>query len=161
MIADFAGQSGFSLRKFSAKDIVDFVELGSPTCAFMHGRPGMTEQAMEKNFSAFVKDYAFEADSEIFVLETPESKIIGQLWLHFTSNRFNGLKECWVWDLTIHKDHQRKGLGKELMKFAKERAISHSCKELWLLVSSRNNNAIAMYESQGLTDSGHLMSVLL
>jgi hypothetical protein len=36
---------GFTLRPFTLNDLADYIELGLPTCAFMHGRPGIGMEA--------------------------------------------------------------------------------------------------------------------
>jgi GNAT superfamily N-acetyltransferase len=152
---------GFKLRPLDAKDVADFVELGLPTCAFMHGRPRIPQEVMRKRFASFVKEHAFEPDSSIFVVESPEGRIVAQIWLRSTVNRFNGVSELWVWDLTVLRGYQAKGVGRALLTFAKERAAELGTPELWLLVSSRNSRALRIYGQAGLRAAGHLMAMPL
>jgi len=152
---------GFSLRALDTEDVPDFVELGLPTCAFMHGRSKIPQQVMRKRFASFVKEHAFEPDSSIFVVESSEDRIIAQIWLRSTINRFNGVSELWVWDLTVLKGYQAQGVGRALLKFAKNRAAELGATELWLLVSSRNARALRIYGQAGLRAAGHLMAMPL
>jgi ribosomal protein S18 acetylase RimI-like enzyme len=152
---------GFALRPLEIADIPAFVELGLPTCAFMHGRPGISEETMRKRFASFVKDHAFESESSIFVVESSEGRIIAQIWLRSTTNRFNGVSELWVWDLTVHESFRSRGVGRALLTFAKDRAAELGASELWLLVSSRNTRALSIYERVGLHSAGHLMAMPL
>jgi ribosomal protein S18 acetylase RimI-like enzyme len=152
---------GFTLRPFTLNDLADFIELGLPTCAFMHGRPGIGMEAMRKRFASFVKEQAFDPESSIFVVESADGRIVAQIWLRSTVNRFNGLSELWVWDLTVHKDFQSRGIGRALLAFAKDRAEELGAAELWLLVSSENARALRVYEQTGLRAGGHLMTASL
>ena len=152
---------GFALRPLDMDDLPAFVELGLPTCAFMHGRPEIPQEVMRKRFASFVKEHAFEPDSSTFVVESSEGQIIAQIWLRNTANRFNGLPELWVWDLTVLKGFQSLGVGRALLKFAKNRAAELGAAELWLLVSSRNARALRIYGQAGLQAAGHLMAMPL
>jgi ribosomal protein S18 acetylase RimI-like enzyme len=114
---------------------------------------------MKKNFSFFVREYIEDESSEIYVVEPPDGGMVAQLWLHVTSNRFNEIKELWIWDLTVKSEFRRRGIGRALLQFAKSRALTLNCRELWLLVSSKNDKASQLYASEGLGQSGSLMSV--
>jgi ribosomal protein S18 acetylase RimI-like enzyme len=105
----------------------------------------------------FVKEYAFDANSEIYVVETAEHRLIAQIWLHTTRNRFNGMDELWIWDITVHEQYRQHGIGTRLMEFATNRAETLNCAELWLLVSSKNDKAVRIYESVGMSAAGFLM----
>jgi ribosomal protein S18 acetylase RimI-like enzyme len=65
----------------------------------------------------------------------------------------------WVWDLTVREDHWRRGIGRKLLDFARTRAETKGCAELWLLVSSINDKAVKLYQTFGMDFSGHLMSM--
>ncbi len=149
---------GFTLSPLAASDIPAFTELGLPTCAFMHGRPETSPEKMRVNFTQFVREYAFEHESEIYVVKAPDQSHAAQLWLHSTHNRFNGFHEMWVWDLTVREDHRRRGIGRLLLEFAQTRAELKGCTELWLLVSSINDKAVKLYQTFGMDFAGHLMS---
>lgn len=160
-VRDFAQQPGYTLRELNPSDLNDFIELGLPTCAFMHGKPDVPAEKMRRDFASFVRDYAFDGESEVYVVEAPDKTLAAQLWLHSTRNRFNRYDEMWVWDVTVREEHQRKGLGHHLMDVARRRADEKNCAELWLLVSSMNNRAMRVYESVGLRTAGLLMSQML
>jgi ribosomal protein S18 acetylase RimI-like enzyme len=149
----------FRIRRMRPDDLRDFIRLGLPTCAFMHGRPNVSDERMYQNFSNFVREHASSDDSEIYIAEDSHGDYAGQLWLHSTRNRFNGRRELWIWDITVHPKFRRKGLGKQLLAFAKQHAAAHRVEELWLLVSSINYPAIQLYRSTGLRGLGQLMCV--
>jgi ribosomal protein S18 acetylase RimI-like enzyme len=152
---------GYVFRPLQSSDIHNFIDLGVSTCAFMHGRPDITESRMRQSFSSFVREHAFAEDSEVYVLERLDGTHAAQLWLHSTRNRFNGRREVWIWDITVHPTFRRQGFGKQLLEFAKRRAVASGCEELWLLVSSINDTAIGLYKSCGMRNLGNLMSVSL
>ena len=152
---------GFTLRPLESDDVPAFVELGLPTCAFMHGRPDIPVEVMRKRFTSFVKEHAFETDSSIFAVESLGGGIVGQIWLRSTVNRFNGVPELWVWDLTVLKGFQARGVGRALLRFAKDKAAELGSAELWLLVSSRNARALRIYGQAGMRAAGHLMAMPL
>jgi ribosomal protein S18 acetylase RimI-like enzyme len=160
-IRNFANLSGFTLREMAAADMAAFIELGLDTCAFMHGRPETPTEKLRKDFASFVRDYAFDSESEVYIVEDPERGLAAQLWLHTTRNRFNRLDELWIWDITVREEYRRKGIGRKLMEFARHRAEVKNCAELWLLVSSKNNRAVRLYETVGLKNAGFLMSEVL
>lgn len=157
--SNFAGLQGYRLHRLEPGHIEEFVALGLPTCAFMHGRPPDRPELMLKNFAAFVKEYAFTKDSEVFAVSDPNKTHCAQIWLNYTRNRFNGLQELWIWDLTVRENERGKGLGKALLNMATEIARMRGIAELWLLVSSKNAKAIGLYHDLGMRAAGHLMSV--
>jgi ribosomal protein S18 acetylase RimI-like enzyme len=150
--------NNFRARLLGPSDLPMLIELGLPTCGFMHGRKNVSEDQLRRNFTSFVQEFALEPSSEIYLLENESGEVVGQIWLHITRNRFNGLKEIWIWDITVHPAHRRRGIGRHLMKLAEQRAIEHKCDELWLLVSERNQEAQKLYEEFQLKSQGRLMA---
>ncbi|MBU0691955.1 GNAT family N-acetyltransferase [bacterium] len=138
-------------------DLALMIELGLPTCGFMHGRKNVSEDKLRKNFTGFVKEFALEPNNEIYMIEHESGEIAGQIWLHTTQNRFNGLKEMWIWDITVVESYRRKGIGRHLMRLAEQRAVEQQCEELWLLVSERNDEARTLYRDFQLGDSARLL----
>lgn len=151
----------FHLRPLKRKELSRFIELGFPTCIFLHGRENISKSFQKQQFRSFVNQHAFEEGSEIHILADDSDQIAGQLWLHTTINRFNGQKELWVWDITIDKPHQGCGLGKRLMEFARQRAAELNCEELWLLVADDNFSARRFYEDFGMVDAGRVMKMTI
>jgi ribosomal protein S18 acetylase RimI-like enzyme len=128
----------FRLRPLNRHELPRFIELGFPTCFFLHGRDGVDKTFQKQQFTGFVTRHAFEEGSEIYVLVDGLEHIAGQLWLHVTNNLFSGLKELWIWDITVDEDYRNRGLGKKLLQYAESRASELKCKELWLLVAEYN-----------------------
>ena len=150
-------QEDFQLRPLKRHELARFIELGFPTCYFLHGREGISETFQKQQFVSFVTQHAFEEGSEIYVLADGSDRIVGQLWLHTTINRFSGLKELWIWDITVDEAYRHCGLGKRLLEYAESRASDLKCQELWLLVAENNHPARQVYQGFGFADGGRMM----
>jgi ribosomal protein S18 acetylase RimI-like enzyme len=157
--SDPAPSEDFPLRLLKHQELDRFIELGYPTCSFLHGRKFVSEASQKQRFMQFVLLHAFEEGSEIHVMTDPDKTIVGQLWLHTSRNQFNGQKELWIWDLTIAPTCQKRGLGKKLLQFAVRRAVELDCQELWLLVAEDNYAARELYRNAGLGDAARMMKL--
>ncbi len=151
----------YRVRLLRRNELDRFVELGYPTCAFLHGRTGVSELLQKQRFRSFVSRHAFEEGSEVHVLADESDRIVGQLWLHTSHNQFNGQKELWIWDLTIDRPFQGTGLSKGLLELARRRSVELGCQELWLLVAEDNARAREVYQTFGLADGARLMKLTL
>jgi aminoglycoside 6'-N-acetyltransferase I len=60
--------------------------------------------------------------------------------------------ELWVNEVGVAPTHQRRGLGKRLLKKLFDRARELGCREAWVLTSPANGAAIRLYESAGGSD---------
>ncbi len=147
------------LRSLYRNEIKRFIDLGFPTCAFLHGREGIDKDYQKQQFKSFVHEHAFEEGSEIHVLAEPSGHIVAQLWLHTTHNYFNGQKELWIWDITVDEAFRGNGLSRRLLEFAQKRTAELNCKELWLLVAENNVHARRIYEHFGMADAGRVMKL--
>jgi aminoglycoside 6'-N-acetyltransferase I len=60
--------------------------------------------------------------------------------------------ELWINEVGVAPSHQRRGIGRALLRavFARGRALG--CREAWVLTSPANGPAIRMYESVGGRD---------
>ena len=79
---------------------------------------------------------------EVVVLEQSD-QIIG-----YASLRFVG-REGDINTIAIARGHQRQGLGKKLLNWLEETAVSHGVRELFLDVRTDNEPAINLYKAAG------------
>ncbi|MFM1818491.1 MAG: ribosomal-protein-alanine acetyltransferase [Actinomycetota bacterium] len=79
---------------------------------------------------------------EVVVLEQSD-QIIG-----YASLRFVG-REGDINTIAIARGHQRQGLGKKLLNWLEETAVSHGVRELFLDVRTDNEPAIDLYKGAG------------
>ncbi|MBU1936178.1 GNAT family N-acetyltransferase [bacterium] len=149
----------FQLRPLLRNELKRFIELGFPTCSFLHGREGIDKDFQKQQFTNFVCEHAFEEGSEVHVLTEPSGQIIAQLWLHTAHNHFNGQRELWIWDITVDEAYRGNGLSQRLLEFAQKRTEELYCQELWLLVAENNVRARRIYEHFGLADAGRVMKL--
>lgn len=151
----------FRIRQMQSADFEHFLQLGCETCGSLHSRKNQTKSDIMERFRVFVKEFAFRSESEIWVAETNNAVYSGHLWLYVTSNRFNGNRELWVWDVSVMPELRGHGLGKILMQHAQKRAIALGCTELWLLVAEDNQIAQSLYASCGLNPRARMLAVEL
>jgi aminoglycoside 6'-N-acetyltransferase I len=60
--------------------------------------------------------------------------------------------EIWVNEVGVAPTHQRRGLGRQLLRALFARARDLGCREAWVLTSPANGAAIRLYESAGGSD---------
>jgi ribosomal protein S18 acetylase RimI-like enzyme len=75
-------------------------------------------------------------DDHIFVVESDEHPVA-----------FMAMKDDFIDQLYVHPEYQKRGIGKALLYFARQRSPEH----IWLYTLQINTNARAFYESNGFT----------
>jgi len=154
-----APQQTLHLRLLQSADLDHFLELGCQTCGSLHGRPNQSKSDLFERFRGFVKDFAFRPESEIWVASTSDSSYVAHLWLYVSVNRFNGIKELWIWDVSVEAEFRGRGFGRQLMNHALQRSSEQDCEEVWLLVADDNPVARSLYASCGLKPRAHMMAL--
>jgi GNAT superfamily N-acetyltransferase len=103
--------------------------------------------AREKSLPEFqlVKGHFFYEDQDYFRDQILKKN---KVWVVEFARRpvaFLAMENDFIDQLYIHPDHQRRGIGKALLDFARERSPEH----LWLYTLQINVNARAFYEKNG------------
>ncbi|QTF09953.1 ribosomal protein S18-alanine N-acetyltransferase [Brenneria izadpanahii] len=62
------------------------------------------------------------------------------------------LDEATLFNLAVHPDHQRQGIGRELLEHLIQELEERDIFTLWLEVRASNKGAIALYESLGFNE---------
>lgn len=91
------------------------------------------------------------ADKQIYIAKL-DNKIIGYLivMIKEQNNPVMKLKKYLIIDtICVDKRYRGKGIGKELLEFAKGIAKEYNCTDLQLSVNPENTNAINVYENFG------------
>jgi len=139
-------------REATEKDVVKIVEM------IADDKLGKTRE----NFQIpLPKEYinAFEVinadqNQELIVVENEAAEIIGTLQLSFLQYlTYQGGIRAQIEAVRIRKDQRGKGLGKQLFKWAIERAKSKNAHVLQLTTDKKRQNAIVFYEELGFTAS--------
>ena len=64
------------------------------------------------------------------------------------------LDECHILNLCVDSQHQRQGLGRQLMQYLFQCAKAHSIKHYYLEVRESNDIAMTLYQQLGFTQTG-------
>lgn len=119
-----------------------------------------TPETMQKYLSeSFNRDKLLgelrNPDSTFYLMHIDDS-LVGYLKLNEApaQNDINDPMALEIERIYIYKQHQGKGLGKKLMKFALEKAAERKKRYAWLGVWEKNENAIAFYEKSGFKIAG-------
>lgn len=60
--------------------------------------------------------------------------------------------ELWINEVGVAPSHQRRGLGRRLLRALFARGRELGCREAWVLTSAANGPAVRLYEAAGGTD---------
>ena len=89
------------------------------------------------------------AATHLYVAEDEIGERLGFLHLQTQKDFFTGVLNCHISDVVVAPQHDGKGVGGELLKFAERWAKEHRCKHLTLAVFPGNTRAQALYERHG------------
>lgn len=98
---------------------------------------------------------AIDADpnNELIVVED-QQQIIGMLQLTFIPYlTYQGSWRCLIEGVRVHQDHRGQGIGKDLFKWAINRASEKGCHLVQLTSDKQRPEAIRFYESLGFVAS--------
>ncbi|MBR5230907.1 MAG: GNAT family N-acetyltransferase [Clostridia bacterium] len=115
----------------------------------------------EEDFSKRLND----PDHSIFIAEDETGSVVGYAfcWVIHNKNHPTYIDfDCfYIDDICVLKSCQRNGIGRKLFERCKQRAQEQHCKMIDLSVWSFNKEAIAFYESCGLSERIRRMSLML
>lgn len=77
-----------------------------------------------------------------------EDKIVGGLVV-FEMTPIHGAKELYIYDIAIHPEHQKQGIGTKLIAHLKEEAKSRGVKTIFVKAESEDIGAVAFYRAIG------------
>jgi ribosomal protein S18 acetylase RimI-like enzyme len=89
------------------------------------------------------------AATHVYVAEDEDGERLGFLHLQTQKDFFTGVLNCHISDVVVASEHDGKGVGGALLKFAERWAKEHRCKHLTLAVFPGNARAQALYERHG------------
>lgn len=76
-------------------------------------------------------------------------ELAGGLTAHIVPNYYRGGLDLFVYDVAIKPSHQGKGVGVELLNFAKKFCTDHKIKEMHVAVKEDDQNAMTYYSKTG------------
>ena len=87
--------------------------------------------------------------SHLFVAEDDVGERLGFLHLQTQTDFFIGVLNCHISDLVVAPEHDGKGVGSALLRYADRWAKEHRCRHLTLAVFPGNGRARKLYEHHG------------
>ncbi len=134
------------------KEIADLHHAGRPDLFKTEARY-FTEEA----FAERLRD----PKHTVFIAETEDGQVVGYAFAWVIAYRnhptYRDFDCFYIDDICVLKSHRRQGIGKLLFEHCKEKARQLQCKNMDLGVYSFNRDAIAFYESCGMTFRTHRM----
>jgi ribosomal protein S18 acetylase RimI-like enzyme len=122
----------------------------------MHG--GQTHEAArqkaEADFPAVLPLGLETPGHSIFIVEADGAEV-GRLWL--AQRDMAGRKILYVYDISIHSEHQGRGYGRAAMRLAEDEARSRGIDRIELNVFGGNDVARGLYRSLGYVETAAQM----
>lgn len=91
-----------------------------------------------------------DANNALFIAFS-EHKAVGFLTANRLQRFDNRGAEVLLYEIVVHEDFRRKGIGKALVEAAKRWAVEVGADVLWVLTNKSNTAAVALYRSAGGT----------
>jgi len=88
-------------------------------------------------------------ENTIFMVAKYEDHIIGGLTAHELASAYSEANEVYVYDLAVHPDFQRKGIGTRLIDELKKISCEKGDKEIFLQADIDDTQAIGFYKKIG------------
>lgn len=88
-------------------------------------------------------------ENTIFAVAKYEEEIIGGLTAHELASTYFEANEVYVYDLAVHQDFQRKGIGTRLIEELKKISCNKGDKEIFLQADVGDDYAIDFYKKIG------------
>lgn len=119
------------------------------------------ENPLPESYIEAFEEIEADKNNELIVAEM-EGEIVGTLQITFTpSISFQGGKRATVESVRVDEKFRGQGIGRELMKWAIERARAENCVALQLTTNAERKDAHRFYENLGFKGSHLGMKLVL
>ncbi len=146
-------------REATSKDLPEVVRMLADD--FLGATRERYENPLPESYVKAFEEIETDKNNELIVAEI-EGEIVGTLQITFTpSISFQGGKRATVESVRVDAKHRGKGLGKDLMHWAIERAKREGCHILQLTTNSDRTDAHRFYENLGFKGSHLGMKIYL
>ena len=144
-------RSNLQFRLAAFVDLSDVIEMLADD-VLGRQRERLEDPLPECYVKAF-REIEADPNNELIVAEL-DGEIIGTLQLTFTpSLSHQGSKRCTVESVRVDEKHRGKGIGREMMQWAIERAKEKGCASMQLTTHNDRSNAHRFYESLGFSST--------
>lgn len=140
------------IREANTPDLPQILNL------YLHGLEDRDVLTIEQAEQIFNKMSTYP-NYKVYVAEN-EVEMLGTFALLIMDNLGHmGTPSAVVEDVAVLPNHQGKGIGKQMMRFAIEKANEAGCYKMALSSNLRRHDAHAFYESLGFTKHGYSFKV--
>jgi Sortase and related acyltransferases len=138
-------------RQATREDLPEIVRMLADD--FLGARRERFENPLPENYRKAFKEIEADKNNELIVAEF-EGEVVGTLQITFTpSISFQGGKRATVESVRIDAKYRGRGIGRELMKWAIERARKENCISVQLMTHAERTDAHRFYENLGFEKS--------
>jgi GNAT superfamily N-acetyltransferase len=137
----------FKFRQATREDLPEIVQMLADD--FLGATRERYENPLPKSYVKAFEEINADKNNELIVAEK-DGKIVGTLQITFTpSISFQGGKRATVESVRVDEKYRGQGFGKELMKWAINRAREENCVAMQLTTNSDRKDAHRFYENLG------------
>lgn len=133
--------SDIKIRKLTEKDVSAFEGL---LHLFNHAFEEERTLSDATHLSALLKDARF-----IVIAAFSGEEILGGLTAYELLQYYGNETEIFLYDMAVSPNHQRKGIGKQLLDFLKEYCSQHGIGVFFVLAHEEDTHALEFYRSTG------------
>lgn len=138
-------------RQATREDLPEIVRMLADD--FLGSKRERFENPLPDSYVKAFEEIAADKNNELVVAEL-EGAVVGTLQITFTpSISFQGGKRATVESVRVDENYRGRGIGKQLMLWAIERAKAENCFAVQLTTNSERQNAHRFYEDLGFTGS--------
>lgn len=145
----------FEVRRATLKDIPHVVKLAVDLVIESRSphRPEIDDEVIREFRQQNLEQLEMVLETPeggIFVAEDSDGTILGHLlMLTGQTDTVTGASQAWIYDVSVRPDHQRRGVGRALMKHAEEFARRLGFHYVGLGVTEANTQALDFYRQLG------------
>lgn len=110
------------------------------------------DEPSEEEIRAGVERILADGDGE-YLLAWLDGTAVGVCQLRYRWSVWTGAPDCWLEDLFVSERARSRGVGRQLVEAAAERARAQGCKRIELDVNEENEAARALYRACGFSET--------
>lgn len=129
------------IRKLTSKDISAFKTL---LLLFNYTFEEERDLSAAEHLSALLNNRQF-----VVLAACSGEEILGGLTAYELPMYYGNKTEIFLYDMAIHPDHQRKGIGKQLLEFLKEYCAKNKISTFFVLAHEEDVHALEFYRATG------------
>ena len=133
--------SKIEIRKLTHKDVSAFKDL---LLLFNHAFEEERDLSTTEHLSALLNNRQF-----VVMAAFSGEEILGGLTAYELPLYYDNTTEIFLYDMAIHPDHQRRGIGKQLIEFLKAYCAQNQINTFFVLAHEEDVHALEFYHATG------------